>query len=241
MSTLALVRHAQASFFEEDYDRLSALGEEQARRLGDYWARRPCEFTEVYVGPRRRQQQTAQIVGDEYRRLGVPWPAPTILEELDEYDLKGLLERLAQSLIKNDDVLGTLAKSHETSIGEEERVRAFQRMFERLLLRWVAEPAAAAGAGVESWPEFRERVRRGLERITGGLVRGRRVVAFTSGGVIGAIVAGAIDAPDRTALSLSWRLRNASITNLLFTADRLTLDDFNTLPHLQYLNMITYR
>jgi len=35
MSTLFLVRQRQASFFEENYDRLSPLGEDQARRLGD--------------------------------------------------------------------------------------------------------------------------------------------------------------------------------------------------------------
>jgi len=40
MGILFLVRHAQASFLEQNYDKLSALGETQARHLGEYWTRR---------------------------------------------------------------------------------------------------------------------------------------------------------------------------------------------------------
>jgi broad specificity phosphatase PhoE len=40
MGILFLVRHAQASFLEQNYDKLSALGEAQACHLGEYWARR---------------------------------------------------------------------------------------------------------------------------------------------------------------------------------------------------------
>jgi broad specificity phosphatase PhoE len=40
MSTLILVRHGQASAFEDNYDRLSSLGERQARLLGESWRER---------------------------------------------------------------------------------------------------------------------------------------------------------------------------------------------------------
>jgi len=66
-------------------------------------------------------------------------------------------------------------------------------------------------------------------------------VAFTSGGVIGTVVALALDAPDRIALELNWRLCNCSLTRLLFTRDRLTLDEFNTVPHLHDPELWTYR
>src|SRR5262245_14999842 len=58
MSTLTLVRHAQASLFAENYDVLSSLGETQARLLGEFSARRKVDFDEVYCGPRTRQRQT---------------------------------------------------------------------------------------------------------------------------------------------------------------------------------------
>src|SRR5690606_40460973 len=40
MPLILLVRHAQASFGTDDYDRLSELGRQQARWLGEYFAAR---------------------------------------------------------------------------------------------------------------------------------------------------------------------------------------------------------
>ena len=83
-------------------------------------------------------------------------------------------------------------------------------MFETLLSHWQAAPAAAEAPAdsVESWPAFRDRVRRGLERITDRPGRGRRVAAFTSGGFIGTAVGLVLGVPDRTCLELNWRLKN---------------------------------
>lgn len=36
MSVIYLVRHGQASFGSDDYDRLSTIGREQAQALGEY-------------------------------------------------------------------------------------------------------------------------------------------------------------------------------------------------------------
>jgi broad specificity phosphatase PhoE len=240
MSLLDLVRHGQASFFADDYDRLSPVGEAQARQLGDYWARLGEAYSEIYVGPRRRQQQTAELVGAQFRRAGMPWPEPVVLGELDEYDLAGLLDRLAPSLARQDRAFDLLVGDHLRSEGDPARTRTFQRMFEALISHWQAVPAAGAET-VESWPAFRDRVRRGLLGITDRPVRGRRVAAFTSGGFIGAAVAQALDAPDRAALELGWRLRNGALTRLMFTTGRLTLDDFNTIPHLPDPAHWTYR
>ncbi|MEQ1831310.1 MAG: phosphoglycerate mutase family protein, partial [Pirellula sp.] len=102
MSSMTLIRHGQASFFAADYDRLSSLGEEQSRSLGRYWADRGCRFDQVYAGPRLRQQQTAQLIGESFRQAGIDWPDPIVLSELDEYDLKGLKEHLAPALIDRD-------------------------------------------------------------------------------------------------------------------------------------------
>src|SRR5437868_9862624 len=95
MGVLTLVRHAQASFFADDYDELSPLGREQARLLGEFWVRRRIDFDEVYCGPRARQRQTADVVGSVFTRAGRDWPEPVVLAELDEYDLGGLLATLA--------------------------------------------------------------------------------------------------------------------------------------------------
>ena len=69
---------------------------------------------------------------------------------------------------------------------------------------------------------------------------GRRVAVFTSGGVIGAAVRQALDAPDRMAMEVNWRMRNCSLTEFVFTKDRFTLDSFNALPHLEDPALWTY-
>jgi broad specificity phosphatase PhoE len=241
MSVLVLVRHGQASFFADDYDALSPAGEAQARRLGDYWASRAEGFDEVYVGPRRRQQRTAELAGARYQAAGRSWPEPVVLAELDEYDLGGLLGRLSPALVEQDHEFADLVSVYRASTGEHNRARSFQLMFETLLTQWQAALPETALDGIESWPLFRDRVRRGLQQITGRPGRGRRVAAFTSGGFIGTAVGLVLAVPDRTCLELNWRLRNCSLTHLLFSPGRLTLDDFNTMPHLHDPAEWTYR
>ena len=239
MSVLILVRHGQASFFSDDYDRLSTVGVAQSCALGDYWARQPEGVDEVYVGPRRRQRETAECVGAQYRASGRSWPEPVVLEALDEYDLAGLLERLGPALAAHDPGFLALRNAYRGDSGEAERLRSFQHMFEALLLHWITTPDEFPQ--VESWPAFRARVRRGLAQITDRPGHGRHVAAFTSGGFIGTAVGLALAAPDRTALELNWRLRNASVTRLVFTPGRMTLDEFNGMPHLQDRALQTYR
>src|SRR4029079_9732396 len=91
---------------------------------------------------------------------------------------------------------------------------------------------ALADREVETWPAFRDRVGRGLSRVTANGDRGRHVAVFSSGGFIGTALARALDAPDRTALELSWRLRNCALSHVVFSAGPLSLEAFNTAPHL---------
>src|SRR5690242_11856098 len=100
MSTLTLVRHAQASFFADDYDELSTIGQQQAHELGQFWARRQTAIDEVYVGPRTRHLQTAAIAAATYRQAGLTFPEAATLPELDEYDLEGILLQLAPRLAR---------------------------------------------------------------------------------------------------------------------------------------------
>lgn len=241
MSTLTLVRHGQASFFADDYDCLSALGEAQATLLGEYWVRQGEIFSEIYVGPLRRQQQTADLVAAAFDRAGVPWPEPVVFSELQEYDLTGLLGQLGPALALRDTAFAALVEAYHKTEEDRERPRAFQRMFETLLTHWQTAKFDAESDLLESWPRFRDRVWTGLCKITESSRRSRRVAVFTSGGFIGAAVARVLDAPDRSALELNWRVRNASLTNLLFTPGRLTLDDFNTIAHLPDTAYWTYR
>jgi broad specificity phosphatase PhoE len=240
MSSLTLVRHGQASFFAEEYDRLSPLGEKQADLLGAHWAvLRGLTFEEVYTGPRARQMRTAEIVGERYKQAGLPWPEPITLPELDEYDLTGLVGKLIPDLMSRDAAFGDLVQSYLQSQGDSAKSKSFQRMFEVLLRHWQQVPEAVGG--LETWRAFRDRVQSGIDRIRSRPGNGRRVVAFTSGGFIGTAVHLVLDAPPAAALEMNWRVRNCSLTDFIFGRNRMTLDSFNAVPHLEDAAAWTYR
>ena len=238
MSTLTLIRHGQASFFAANYDQLSALGERQMQVLGGYWARRELRFDEVYTGPRVRQRRSAEIAIAACRQAGVACPEPMLLEELDEYDLKGLTQVLAPQLCLQNPEFAQVVKRHLRSEAEE-RMANFQAMFEPLLHFW--QSGKAGDLQMESWAAFRARVQRGIRLLQECGGNGRRAAYFTSGGFIGTSVMLALAAPDRAALELHWRLRNGSLTEFAFTRDRFTLDTFNTVPHLTDPGLLTHR
>jgi broad specificity phosphatase PhoE len=239
MSSLTLVRHAQASFFADHYDQLSALGQKQARLLGEYWAQSGRTVDEVYVGPRQRHQQSATAVAAGFAQSGLPLPGPVVIPDLDEYDLTGILDRLAPALSRLDKDFATLLELKLRGATPAEQARNFQRMFEPLLIHWLNTEAAIDG--LESWTAFQVRVQRGLRQITDRPGSGRRVAVFTSGGFIGTAVQHVLGAPARAALELNWRIRNASLTEFVFSRDRISLDAFNVIPHLTDPELVTYR
>ena len=105
------------------------------------------------------------------------------------------------------------------------------------MLRWLG---GAEADGVESWTAFRERVSSAIRRLMAG-PPGRRVAVFTSGGPVGFCVQFALQAPERSFLDVNWRVRNASLTEFLFDRDRLTLDSFNCISHLDESALRTWR
>lgn len=66
MGEITLVRHGQANSSATDeagYDRLTELGHQQARWLGDWMAAHDGPFDQVFAGTLRRQQETAAGLG----------------------------------------------------------------------------------------------------------------------------------------------------------------------------------
>jgi len=227
LAHLTLIRHGQAAAFEKLSDRLTTLGEQQSRKLAQYWLRTDTSFDQVYTGSLVRQRRTEELVAAEYASAGVPWPVARIAPELNEYAADGVILRLAPQLARRDAAFEKLLE-HSYEDGPD-RNRRFQKMFEVLMTRWAS--GELVSPDVEPWAAFYERVQRGLHLITSG-EGGRRVAAFTSGGVIGAAVQIARRAPDPGGLEVNWRVRNCSLTGFLFHGERLSLDTFNAMPHL---------
>ena len=231
MSQLLLIRHGQATPFEADTDRLSALGEDQARAVGAYLLASGMLPSRVVHGPLLRQTRTAELAA---QAAGNGWPAPQTLPGLAEYDGDGLFRLLAPKLAEQNPEFAALSCEAQERREFPDRNRSFQKLMEALLdsylLGQISDPQ------VESWADFQARVRAAtadiLASVNGSTVTGNTVLAFTSGGVIGSVVADVLGAPDAAALKLNWRVRNVSITRLTFGSGRVSLDTFNETSHL---------
>ena len=240
MSLLYLVRHGQASFFAEDYDRLSTLGELQARRLGEFLAARGVRFDATYSGPAVRQQRTAEIIVTTMTELGCPCPAPTVVAGLNEHSGDKLLSAPhARAFFEQHPELSVLEKAFRAAREPDDVQKSFQKLFEAAVKRWTDGELTVPG--VEMWEEFHARARDAIESITSHAERGRTILAVSSVGPITVALQTALKTSIPISLDLGWRLRNASVTTFLYTPERITLDGLNSVAHLANPDEITYR
>jgi broad specificity phosphatase PhoE len=240
VSLLYLVRHGQASFFAENYDRLSPLGELQARRLGEFLAARGVRFDAAYSGPAVRQQRTAEIIVATMAERGCQGPSPLIVPGLNEHSGDKLLSAPeAKAFFEKHPELGALAKSFREAREPEDIQKNFQKLFEAVVRRWTV--GEIDFPGVESWAQFHDRARQAIAAITSHPERGRTILAVSSVGPISVALQTALEASIPVSLDLGWRLRNASVNTFLYTPERMTLDGFNSVAHLANADEITYR
>ncbi len=239
MSRIILVRHAQASFLEPNYDKLCANGEVQARMLGEYWGRRGVLFSSAWSGPRVRHVQTARMVEEAYRRLGREFPELAVTNEFDEYPAEGVLKLGLPRALERSQEVRHLHQAFERAEDSDTRKRTFQQMFEAVMGMWVNGELVVDG--VESWQDFCARVDRGIATIVNGAMPPGDSVVFTSGGPIGVAMRRALHLSHADTLQLTWMSRNASFTEFLSSGDRFTLSTFNAHPYLEDEALLTYR
>ncbi len=236
MSELILVRHGQATFGAETYDRLSPLGHEQVRKLAAHWSETGESFDCLYCGSLRRQRETA---GELLGLVSGDGENPREDPALNEYD--------GDPLIRS--YLRDFAEQEGFDPAPEWPVRdrtLFQRLFEAAAARWIAGHLKPANgdANFERWPDFQLRVHQALDRIMSRHVQGSRVLIATSGGVIALALQRVLRYPDSEAIATNWMVQNSSITRIKYGNGRISLMQFNSLPHLEGAetqSMITYR
>jgi broad specificity phosphatase PhoE len=239
MASLTLVRHGQASYLKENYDQLSDLGKRQAQTLGEYWIRTKTSFDQVYYGPACRHLRTGEIVADVYRQAGLPWPEPVTVPDMDEYVGTAIVRTFLPGLLETHEDIRALEAEYRNTEEQSAAFKIYDKIFARISRMWVDEELDSPD--LESWKNFCARIDRGIRMIRDSAGENKRIVVFTSGGVIAASVRLALDlAPQRT-LELSWTSRNASYTELVFTPERIWLSSFNNHPHLEQEDLLTYR
>jgi broad specificity phosphatase PhoE len=211
MGTLVLVRHGQASFGQADYDQLSELGRHQCVQLGRYLAERRRQFGAVLRGTLRRHEQSLAALGEGYGKL----PEASVWPGLDEYDSHALIGSAAG------------ARPPASAHDRESYRRHFQLLREALGL-WVA--GSRQPPGMPSWQEWTDGVRQALKHVQ--RCGAGEVLLVSSGGPIATAVAQVLGAPGEAMIDLNMQLRNSALTEMVFSAKRISLLSFNHLPHL---------
>src|SRR5579872_5054321 len=214
MGTIYLVRHGQAAFGTDHYDRLTEIGFSKARLLGEYFGRRNLSFDAVFTGTLRRQSETAQGILAGHRQLAPP-SAPESFPGLDEYKPEAVMMALNGRFPTPE-----LAAARRDPVV----VREHFRILREALLAWAEDRTAPEG--MPAWREFQDNA-------VAAVVEARRrfpdgnVLIVSSGGPIAAVVAAALNAPPATAVELNLRIRNSSLTEFAATPRRHNLVSFN--------------
>ncbi len=239
MGILYLIRHAQASFLQPEYDKLSPLGESQSRLLGEHWTQRKIIFDRVAVGPCARHQDTVNFVSAAYRHAGLNFPQPQTLPEFDEYHAEEVLRGTLPALLEKDQNIRDLHAAFQSAASKIEQRTTFQKLFAAVILDWVR--GVISVEGVETWPEFCARVNSGLTKFISSEKRGEKVAIFTSGGPIAVATQRALQLSPENTLQVTWMSRNSSWSEFLYSTERFTLSSFNIHEHIADPALLTYR
>ncbi|RDU98838.1 histidine phosphatase family protein [Trinickia dinghuensis] len=221
MAELYLVRHGQASFGAENYDRLSACGEQQGVWLGEYFACQGIAFDRVMCGTLLRHEQTVDAI---LRGMGCAGAGYERHPGLNEYDFGALFAAAA----------GDYPEIAQLAAGSmKEHYRALKQVLQLWSEDKLREPVP------ETWAAFQQRVADAREAIRSG--PGLRVLAVSSGGPIAITLQQVLAAPAASAIALNLQIRNSSISRYFFNADAFHLASFNGIPHLEDPERREYR
>jgi len=205
VSEIVLVRHGQASFGTDDYDRLSALGQEQATWLGEYMLAHDICADRVVHGGLRRQRETAEgilsVIGDHPREVD-----PRV-DEFHYFELE-------QEYVRNTGADAATCRAD------------FLTLFPRIYVEWADGRITGGG---ESFPAFEARVSAVLDQ---AIARGGTTLVVTSGGVIGMALRRVLGLGTRATAEVLLNIHNASVHRLEWEGGRLGLSLFNASPHL---------
>ena len=205
------MRHGQASFGADDYDRLSPMGHQQALRLGEFWRAQGLAFDTVVCGTLRRHEETLAGIVKGMNTA----PEVVRTDRLNEYDSYALMSAVHPEPLPPADT--------------PERYRAHFRLLCDALAQWMS--GVISPAGMPDWASFSDGVRTVLDDIRTQHA-GSQVLLVSSGGPISAAIGEVLGTAPEVTIALNMRIRNSAVTEMSIAPKRLMLQTFNTLPHL---------
>jgi len=236
VSTIYFIRHGQASFGKNNYDRLSLTGLKQSRILGNYLNMIDLRFDAIYCGTMERQVKTAA----EYHACcaETEYPAPEIThdERFNEFDGEGVLKILLPVLLSEQPRYRFDSDNLLKDRG------SFRRIFEAVMTMWSSGKYDMKG--IITWDEFTMGVNSAVTGIMNIHTGGKNIAVFTSGGPISVAVQRVLNLTPQKTMDIRDMIVNTSITRFRYSGERLMMSSFNEYPHLEKSddkNIITYR
>ncbi|MEX2129882.1 MAG: histidine phosphatase family protein [Pseudohongiellaceae bacterium] len=236
MSELVFVRHGQASFGAESYDKLSASGVHQVKMLAEHWQELGEQFDFAYSGTLRRQLETAQELLGLVKNTS---PKHQTHEGFNEYNGDPLIGIYLRDFARE----GGFDPELRLPIRDE---RLFQKVFEAATAKWIRDELQphTGDQHFESWRQFQQRVHSAIDELMARHSGGSRILISTSGGVIALALQRALRFPDTEVIATNWMVHNSSVTRLRYGNGKISLTMFNSLAHLERperKHMVTFR
>ena len=206
MTQIILVRHGQANTGardEESYDKLSDLGRQQARWLGEYLHGTDHGVTRIISGNLFRQRDTAAEIAD---KLGFEVTEDPRLKELDYFSLAKSLEEQKNIAMPTDRA-------------------SFIEHFPKVMEAW--EEGAIYSAS-ETYQDFATRVLGALEDAE----KQDGTMLVTSGGVIGTAMRHILGLDLHSYAHMLLQVNNSSYHRYTVEYGARRLNMFNALAHL---------
>ena len=146
MHEIYLIRHGQAGL-RSDYDRLSDLGQEQARLLAEWFAAQDIRFDLILSGGLRRQQETAAFLS----------PAAQVDPQWNEFDLDAVYAAIAPRLAALDDEFKAEYETLQLEAADPAHAvhRAWRPSDLKVVKAWISSRFPVE---CESWPQFHSRI-----------------------------------------------------------------------------------
>jgi broad specificity phosphatase PhoE len=213
MTNIYFIRHAQASYSFQNYDKLSRLGWEQVRILSDYFTNTEICFEAIFTGSNLRQIDTAEAVYSRLKDKDMTMKL-NIMPELDEFDIISFLKTYKNDILYD---IPSFSSDLDQSILNKQFLL---EIFTKALLWSISEKCDASKT--ETFQTFKDRVCSGLQTIINTTKYNKNVFVVTSGGVLSIVMQMACGLSDQAAIDLVWRFYNTSIT--LFHARASTLE-----------------
>ncbi|HLG13457.1 MAG TPA: histidine phosphatase family protein [Blastocatellia bacterium] len=232
------IRHAQAGT-RENYDVLSDLGREQARRLGEYFLEQGAQLEAVYAGGMIRQRETAEIACSVMSEAGLAAKEVTIDERWNEFSLASVYRAIARRMMQDsEEFRRDIAEMQEALRRDPHTTRGATGRCDAAVIRAWIENRYPDFEG-ETWASFSARIKACISDLISGQSaddRGMAIAVFTSATPIAIATALSLDLSDEKLVSILGVLYNTSTTVMRARPEGLRLFTFNQAPHLNGSN-----